>query len=72
MFDGSLPEVGDLAALVDAAAGWARTENAACARKTAVMAELFARRTGPISQHHSAMGLGQRRPSADVLTSRAI
>lgn len=51
MFDGSLPEVGELAALddaalVDAAAGWARTENAACARKTAVMAELFARRTG--------------------------
>jgi hypothetical protein len=51
MFDGSLPEVADLAALddaalVDAAAGWARTENAACARKTAVMAELFARRTG--------------------------
>jgi hypothetical protein len=51
MFDCSLPEVGDLAALddaalVDAAAGWARTENAACARKTAVMAELFARRTG--------------------------
>jgi hypothetical protein len=51
MFDGSLPEVGDLAALddaalVDAAAGWSRTENAACARKTAVMAELFTRRTG--------------------------
>src|SRR6201987_2712624 len=51
MFDGSLPEVDDLAALddaalVDAAAGWARTENAACARKLAVMAELFARRTG--------------------------
>jgi Domain of unknown function (DUF222) len=51
MFVGSLPEVGELAALedaalVDAAAGWARTENAACARKTAVMAELFARRTG--------------------------
>ena len=51
MFDGSLPEVRELAALedaalVDAAAGWARTENAACARKTAVMAELFARRTG--------------------------
>ncbi len=51
MFDGSLPEIGDLAALddaalVDAAAGWARTENAACARKTTVMAELFARRTG--------------------------
>ena len=51
MFDGSLPEIGDLAALddaalVDAAAGWARTENAACARKLAVMAELFARRTG--------------------------
>ncbi|HEY6646150.1 MAG TPA: DUF222 domain-containing protein, partial [Mycobacterium sp.] len=51
MFDGSLPEIDELAALedaalVDAAAGWARTENAACARKTAVMAELFARRTG--------------------------
>src|ERR1700720_1200885 len=26
--------------------GWSRTENAACARKTPVMAELFARRTG--------------------------
>ncbi|HTI75436.1 MAG TPA: DUF222 domain-containing protein, partial [Mycobacterium sp.] len=51
MFDGSLAEVGDLAALddaalVDAVAGWARTENAACARKLAGMAELFARRTG--------------------------
>jgi Domain of unknown function (DUF222) len=51
MFDGSMPEVGDLAALddaalVDAAAGWSRAENAACARKLAVMAELFARRTG--------------------------
>jgi hypothetical protein len=51
MFDGSLPEVADLgalddAALVDAVAGWARTENAACARKLAVMAEMFARRTG--------------------------
>jgi Domain of unknown function (DUF222) len=51
MFDGSLPEVGDLAALddaalVDAVADWARTENAACARKLAIMAELFARRTG--------------------------
>jgi Domain of unknown function (DUF222) len=51
MFDGVLPGIGDLAALddaalVDAAAGWSRTENAACARKTAVMAELFARRTG--------------------------
>ena len=31
---------------MDAAAGWARTENAACARKTGVMAELFNRRTG--------------------------
>ena len=52
MFDGSLPEVPivcpslDDAALVDAAAGWARTENAACARKLAVIAEQFARRTG--------------------------
>jgi Domain of unknown function (DUF222) len=51
VFDGSLSEIGDLAALddaalVDAAWGWARTENAACARKLAVMAELFARRTG--------------------------
>jgi hypothetical protein len=46
-----LPEIDDLAALddaalVDADAGWAQTENAACARKTAVMAELFTRRTG--------------------------
>ena len=51
MFDGSLPEVRNLAglddaALVDAAGGWARAENAACARKLAVMAEIFARRTG--------------------------
>ena len=51
MFDGSLPEIADLAALsdaalVDAAGGWARAENAACARKVAVMAEIFARRTG--------------------------
>ena len=51
MFDGLLPEVGDLAALddaalVDAAGGWARVENAACARKLAVMAEIFHRRTG--------------------------
>jgi Domain of unknown function (DUF222) len=51
VFDGWLPEMGELAALedaalVDAAAGWARAENAACARKTAVMTELFARRTG--------------------------
>jgi Domain of unknown function (DUF222) len=51
MFDGSLPEIADLAglddaALVDAVRGWARAENAACARKQAVMAELFCRRTG--------------------------
>ena len=51
MFDGSLPEIADLAsltdaALVDAAGGWARAENAAGARKLAVMAEIFARRTG--------------------------
>jgi Domain of unknown function (DUF222) len=51
MFDGSLPGVGDLAALsdaalVDAVGGWARVENAACARKLAAMAELFCRRTG--------------------------
>ena len=32
--------------LIDAVRGWARAENAACARKQAVMAELFARRTG--------------------------
>jgi hypothetical protein len=36
----------DDAALADAAADWAQTENAACARKLAVMAEQFARRTG--------------------------
>ena len=52
MFDGSLPEIADLAsltdaALVDAAGGWARAENAAGARKLAVMAEIFSRRTHP-------------------------
>jgi hypothetical protein len=46
-----LPEIADLAALddaalIDAVRGWARAENAACARKQAVMAELFCRRTG--------------------------
>ena len=51
MFDESLPEIpalGELSAreLVDAVRGWARAENAAGARKLAVMAELFARRTG--------------------------
>jgi hypothetical protein len=51
MFDGSLPEIADLGGvdapgLVDAAGGWARVENAACARKQAVMAEIFTRRTG--------------------------
>ena len=51
MFDGVLPEIADLAALsdaalVEAAGGWARAENAACARKLAVLAEMFARRTG--------------------------
>jgi hypothetical protein len=51
MFDGSLPEIDELAtlddaALIDAAGGWARVENAACARKQAVMAEVFRRRTG--------------------------
>ena len=51
MFDGSLPEAAELAslddaALVAAAAGWARVESAAAARKLAVMAELFRRRTG--------------------------
>jgi hypothetical protein len=51
MFDGSLPGIADLASLtdaelVDAAGGWARSENAAAARKLAVMAEIFARRTG--------------------------
>ena len=51
MFDGALPEIADLAGLdtaglVAAAGGWARAENAACARKQAVMAEIFTRRTG--------------------------
>ncbi|BBZ06489.1 hypothetical protein MDOR_06580 [Mycolicibacterium doricum] len=51
MFDGSLPEVGDLRALGDAelvaaAGGWTRVESAAAARKLAVMAEVFRRRTG--------------------------
>ena len=34
------------AELIDAAGDWARAENAACARKLAVMAEIFTRRTG--------------------------
>jgi hypothetical protein len=51
MFDGSLPEAGDLAALsdaavVDAVGGWARVEAAAASRKQAALAEMFARRTG--------------------------
>jgi hypothetical protein len=51
MFDDSLPEVCALpaledAALVAAASGWAQVEAAAAARKLAVMAELFRRRTG--------------------------
>ena len=51
MFDGSLAEIPVLALLtdaelVDAAGGWAWAENAACARKVAVLAEMFARRTG--------------------------
>ena len=51
MFDGGLPEIAELAALsdaalVEAAGGWVAAENAACARKLAVMAEIFARRTG--------------------------
>jgi len=51
MFDGSLPEVDDLAAvddaaLVDAIKRWSRAESAASARKLAAAAELFCRRTG--------------------------
>ena len=51
MFERLPPETADLGELsvgelVDAARGWARAENAACARKLAVMAEIFARRTG--------------------------
>jgi uncharacterized protein DUF222 len=51
MFELVVPDTADLgalsdAALVDAAGALARGENALCARKLAVMAELFARRTG--------------------------
>ncbi|MDT5004881.1 MAG: hypothetical protein QOJ24_2057, partial [Mycobacterium sp.] len=51
MFDGSMPEIADLSALsdaqvVDAVGVLTRAENAICARKLAVMAELFGRRTG--------------------------
>ncbi|VEG52095.1 protein of uncharacterised function DUF222/HNH endonuclease [Mycolicibacterium aurum] len=50
MFDQSVPEPSQLdglsaAELVDAARACARAENAACARKLAVMAEIFVRRT---------------------------
>ncbi len=51
MFDESMPEPDQLAGLsdaelIDAAMASTRAENAACARKLAVMAELFIRRTG--------------------------
>jgi hypothetical protein len=51
LFELAAPDTADLgalddAALVDAAWALARGENALCARKLAVMAELFARRTG--------------------------
>jgi len=51
MFELVVPDTTDLgalsdASLVDAAGELARGENALCARKLAVMAELFARRTG--------------------------
>jgi len=50
MFDGSLAEIAELAALSDAelethARAWAQVEAAACARKHAVITELFIRRT---------------------------
>ncbi len=50
MFDESMPEPDQLAGLsdaelIDAARATTRAENAACARKLAVMAELFIRRT---------------------------
>lgn len=50
MFDSSVPEPGQLAGLtaaelIDAATTTVRAENAACARKLAVMAEYFIRRT---------------------------
>ena len=50
MFDTSVPDPADLAALsdaelIDAATATTRAENAVCARKLAVMAELFIRRT---------------------------
>ncbi|XTP34446.1 DUF222 domain-containing protein [Mycobacterium sp. TJFP1] len=50
MFDESVPEPARLAGLsaaelIDAARAGARAENAACARKLAVMAEIFTRRT---------------------------
>jgi hypothetical protein len=50
VFDVVSPEIADLASLtdaelVDAAGGWSRAENAAAARKLAVMAEIFTRRT---------------------------
>jgi len=44
-FTGSLADL-DAAELIDAAQEWSRAENRATARKLAVMAELFSRRTG--------------------------
>ena len=51
MFDSLVPEPAQLAGLsaaelIDAARACARAENALCARKLAVMAEIFVRRTG--------------------------
>ena len=83
MFDGSLPEIGELAALadaavVDAAGGWARVEAAACARKQAAMAETFSRRTGLGAEERElwwvdpeAAGSGSFRPRSHLLRQGA-
>ncbi|TRW88873.1 DUF222 domain-containing protein [Mycolicibacterium sp. 018/SC-01/001] len=57
MFDG--PDLSRLGAadLIDAARQWSREENAAAARKMAVMAELFTRRTGVDAEDRSGWWL---------------
>ncbi|MEW5810598.1 MAG: DUF222 domain-containing protein [Actinomycetota bacterium] len=68
MFDGS--DLGSLSAadLIDAARQWAREENAAAARKMAVMAELFTRRTGIGAEDRSGWWLA---PDAAVAAEMA-
>ncbi|KMO74487.1 hypothetical protein MOBUDSM44075_03587 [Mycolicibacterium obuense] len=69
MFD--ISDLGRLSAadLIDAARQWSREENAAAARKMAVMAELFTRRTGVDAEDRSGWWLD---PEAAVAAEVAV